>query len=108
MRTQNAFTLLLNRFTRANRLRLVPPPTPPHLSTPKRPKFGLALNVSRGPTHPRQPDRREANPLLAPRAKVVIGLAFLLALSAQAGVREVGSIGLTVGNLERELFFYTN
>ena len=31
-----------------------------------------------------------------------------LTLSAQAGVREVGAIGLTVGDLDRELMFYTN
>ena len=31
-----------------------------------------------------------------------------LTLSAQAGVREVGAIGLTVGDLNRELMFYTN
>src|SRR4030095_15445455 len=31
-----------------------------------------------------------------------------LTLSAQAGVREVGPIGLTVGDLDRELMFYTN
>jgi catechol 2,3-dioxygenase-like lactoylglutathione lyase family enzyme len=29
-------------------------------------------------------------------------------LSAQAGVREVGAIGLTVGDLDRELIFYAN
>src|SRR5437867_835915 len=34
-------------------------------------------------------------------------LAFF-ASSTQAGVREVGGIGLTVGNLDRELMFYTN
>ena len=31
-----------------------------------------------------------------------------LTLSAQAAVREVGPIGLTVGDLDRELMFYTN
>jgi hypothetical protein len=31
-----------------------------------------------------------------------------LTLSAHAGVREVGAIGMTVGDLDRELMFYTN
>ena len=35
-------------------------------------------------------------------------LAFILTLPALAGVREVGAIGLTVGDLNRELVFYTN
>ncbi len=108
MRTRNAFTLLLKRFTRANRLRTVHPPTPAYLHTPKRPKFGLALGSSRKRTSRRRLARRDSNPLLALGAKIVVGLAFFLVLSAQAGVREVGSIGLTVGNLDRELFFYTN
>jgi len=42
-------------------------------------------------------------------AKAALLLLFLvLTLSAQAGVREVGAIGLTVGDLDRELMFYTN
>jgi catechol 2,3-dioxygenase-like lactoylglutathione lyase family enzyme len=44
-----------------------------------------------------------------PLAKAVLFLLLAaLTLSAQAGVREVGAIGLTVGNLDRELMFYTN
>lgn len=35
-------------------------------------------------------------------------LALVLALPVIAGVREVGAIGLTVGDLNRELHFYTN
>jgi len=35
-------------------------------------------------------------------------LLLALTLSARAGVREVGAIGLTVGDLDRELMFYTN
>jgi hypothetical protein len=68
----------------------------------------LALRSSRNRTNQRQPARRDSNRLLALGAKTVVGLVFFLALSAQAGVREVGPIGLTVDNLERELFFYTN
>jgi catechol 2,3-dioxygenase-like lactoylglutathione lyase family enzyme len=100
MQKRDAFLfMLLKRFTRANRIRAVHPPTPAHLYTPKRPKFGLALRSSRKRTNQRR---------LAPGAKIVVGLAFFLVLSAQGGVREVGSVGLTVGNLDRELFFYTN
>src|SRR3982750_196448 len=38
----------------------------------------------------------------------LILLLLALTRSAQAGVREVGAIGLTVGDLDRELMFYTN
>jgi catechol 2,3-dioxygenase-like lactoylglutathione lyase family enzyme len=42
-------------------------------------------------------------------AKAALFLLFVwLTLSVQAGVREVGAIGLTVGDLHRELMFYTN
>jgi catechol 2,3-dioxygenase-like lactoylglutathione lyase family enzyme len=101
--------MLMKRFTRASRLRAVPPPIPPHLHTPKRPKFGLALKTSRSRTNQRQPERRSSNPLPALGAKVAaVGLMLFFGVAAQAGVREVGAIGLTVGNLDRELFFYTN
>src|SRR6266404_1476158 len=44
-----------------------------------------------------------------PQAKAALFLLFVgLALAVQAGVREVGAIGLTVGDLDRELMFYTN
>src|SRR5947208_7479272 len=44
-----------------------------------------------------------------PLAKAALFLLLAaLTLSAQAGVREVGEIGLTVGDLDRELMFYTN
>src|SRR5204863_1221296 len=44
-----------------------------------------------------------------PLAKAALFLLLAaLTLSAQAGVGEVGAIGLTVGDLERELMFYTN
>lgn len=44
-----------------------------------------------------------------PLAKAVLFLLLAaLTLSAQAGVRGVGAIGLTVGDLDRELMFYTN
>jgi len=44
-----------------------------------------------------------------PLARAALFLLFVgLTLSVHAGVREVGGIGLTVGNLDRELMFYTN
>jgi catechol 2,3-dioxygenase-like lactoylglutathione lyase family enzyme len=44
-----------------------------------------------------------------PLAKAALFLLLAaLTLPAQAGVREVGAIGLTVGDLDRELMFYTN
>jgi catechol 2,3-dioxygenase-like lactoylglutathione lyase family enzyme len=51
----------------------------------------------------------EARTLWALGARVALVLALLVAsLAVQAAVREVGAIGLTVGNLERVLPFYTN
>jgi catechol 2,3-dioxygenase-like lactoylglutathione lyase family enzyme len=50
----------------------------------------------------------EQRTLWALAAKVSIALLLFVALSAQAAVREVGAIGLTVGDLDRVLPFYTN
>jgi len=41
-------------------------------------------------------------------AKVALALLLLITTAAQAAVREVGAIGLTVGDLDRVLPFYTN
>ena len=41
-------------------------------------------------------------------ARVALALLLLLTTAAQAAVREVGAIGLTVGDLDRVLPFYTN
>src|SRR5437867_11365856 len=50
----------------------------------------------------------ERNALWALGARFVVVLLFLIAsLSSQAAVREVGAIGLTVGDLDRALKFYT-
>ncbi len=50
----------------------------------------------------------ERNALRALGARVVLVLAlFAASLSSQGAVREVGAIGLTVGNLDRELEFFT-
>src|SRR6266404_3238367 len=44
-----------------------------------------------------------------PMARAALFLLFVgLTLSVQAGVREVSVIGLTVGDLDRELMFFTN
>src|ERR1041385_5744869 len=94
MRKSNSVAhLLLNRFIRASRISTVHPPKPPHLSIPRRWKFGSALKRFAG----------------APVNRIAAVLVLLaITLSAQAGVREVGAIGLTVGDLNRELFFFTN
>ena len=50
----------------------------------------------------------ERNALWALGARVVLVLVlFAASLSSQGAVREVGAIGLTVGNLDRELEFFT-
>src|SRR5581483_7410075 len=107
MQKRNVFLfMLMKRFVRANRIRAAHPPTPPRLSTPKRPGFGLALKTSLPaipwpcPVRARlncskhQPHSDEARPhkrFLALGVKiVVVGLALFLGLPAQAGVREVG------------------
>ena len=41
-------------------------------------------------------------------AKVALALVLFVTIAAQAAVREVGAIGLTVGDLDRVLPFYTN
>jgi catechol 2,3-dioxygenase-like lactoylglutathione lyase family enzyme len=51
----------------------------------------------------------EQRTLWALGAKVaLVLLSFVVSLSSQAAVREVGAIGLTVGDLDRVLPFYTN
>src|SRR6266705_2418104 len=51
----------------------------------------------------------EARALWALGAKVGLVLWFLvISLAAQAAVREVGAIGLTVGNLDQEISFFTH
>ncbi len=82
---------LTRRFIKANRIPAIhPPQLPPHSKSGWR-ESGPALKLG-------------ARPFLAAAA---CGLLFL-ALPAQAGVRAVGAIGLTVDNLDRELAFYTN
>ena len=104
MRKQNVFlNWIVKRFVRANRIPPVHSPLIPPLSKLRRRESGEALNGF----------ERTENVSIGfweiPLAKAALFLLLVaLTLSAQAGVREVGAIGLTVGNLDRELMFYTN
>lgn len=112
--------VLVKRFVRANRIPAIHSPLIPPLPKLRRRESGEALNAF-GETTPHpiplpigwgEGVRRtsEGNPLWEmPLAKAALFLLLAaLTLSAQAGVREVGAIGLTVGDLDRELMFYTN
>jgi catechol 2,3-dioxygenase-like lactoylglutathione lyase family enzyme len=90
MHLRNAFTeILIRRLARANRIPAVHPAQATGLAASQRRWSGSALKLFR-PTH---------------AMFAVFVMAFL---PAGAGVREVGAIGLTVGNLGRVLPFYTN
>ena len=94
---------MLKRFVRANRIPVVHSPLIPSLPKLGRRESGEALNAF----------ERTENARVAfwemPLAKAALFLLLAaLTLSAQAGAGEVGAIGLTVGDLERELMFYTN
>ena len=52
--------------------------------------------------------RRGVPAVFALAKAAVFALAFVLTLPALSGVREVGTIGLTVNNLDKELAFFTN
>ncbi len=95
--------VMLKRFVRANRIPVVHSPLIPPPPRLGRRESGEALNAF----------ERTANASVGfwemPLAKAALFLLFVaLTLSAQAGVREVGAIGLTVGDLDRESMFYTN
>jgi catechol 2,3-dioxygenase-like lactoylglutathione lyase family enzyme len=117
----------VRRFVRANRIPIVPPPQGPRLAASKRRWSGSALKAFDtergglgrsafesagtrripGPLRARECCGRDSlAPLLAPA--VLLLLLAVLAASTQAGVREVGAIGLTVADLGHELNFYTN
>jgi catechol 2,3-dioxygenase-like lactoylglutathione lyase family enzyme len=104
MLKRNVFTdVMLKRFVRANRIPAVHPPLIPPLPKSGWQESGEALNAF----------ERTENARVwfwkIPLAKAALFLLLAaLTLSAQAGVREVGAIGLTVGDLNRELMFYTN
>ncbi len=95
--------VMVKRFVRANRIPAVHSPLIPPLAKSGRRDSGEALNAF---------DRTERSGIglwAASFAKAALSfLLLVLTLSARAGVREVGAIGLTVGDLDRELMFYTN
>src|SRR6266853_3376299 len=104
MRKQHAFVnVILKRFVRANRTPAVHSPLILPLSKLGRRESGQALNAFK------RTKRRGVRLWEASLAKAGLFLLFLaLTLSVQASIREVGVIGLTVGDLNRELMFYTN
>jgi len=93
----------LKRFVRANRIPVVHSPLIPPPKKMGRRESGEALNAFE-PTENARVGFWEMP--LAKAALFLLLAAFTL--SAQAGVREVGAIRLTVGDLDRELIFYTN
>lgn len=110
---------MVRRFVRTSRTSLLHPPPTSRLSDSKPCWCGSALNVF--VTNPdsdrtlvgaaRCADRTPPRgvPTLSELARLATFLALLfLTISSQAGVREVGAIGLTVNDLERVLAFYTN
>src|SRR6266567_1085446 len=104
MLKRNVFVdVMLKRFVRANRIPAVHSPLIPPLSELGRRESGEALNAFE------RTENASVGFLEMPLAKAALFLLLAaLTLSAQAGVREVGAIGLTVGDLRRELMFYTN
>ena len=94
---------MLKRFVRANRIPAVHSPLIPPLPKLGRRESGDALNAFE------RTENARVGFWKMPLAKAALFLLLAaLTLSAQAGVREVGAIGLTVGDLDRELMFYTN
>ena len=94
---------MLKRFVRANRIPVVHSPLIPPPQKLGRRESGEALNAFE------RTENARVGFWEMPLAKAALFLLLAaLTLSAQAGVREVGAIGLTVGDLDRELMFYTN
>ncbi len=126
MQKRNVFmAIMLQRFVRANRIPAVHSPLILPFSKLGQRGSGEALNAFDGSEGRARHSVRAVSLLqvrdgqatahpttprvwkLAAKASLLL-LLVALALSAQAGVREVGPIGLTVGDLDRELTFYTN
>src|SRR5712671_5993764 len=104
MLKRNVFMdVMLKRFVRANRISAVHSPLiPPHSKLGRR-ESGEALNAFE-----RTESARVGFWEMTLAKAALFPLLAALMLSAQAGVREVGAIGLTVADLDRELMFYTN
>src|SRR6266571_9447696 len=104
MLKRNVFMdVMVKRFVRANRIPAVHSPLIPPLAKSGRRDSGEALNAFE------RTERSGIGLWAASFAKAALSfLLLVLTLSARAGVREVGAIGLTVGDLDRELMFYTN
>ena len=104
MLKRNVFiNVLVKRLVRANRIPAVHSPLIPPLHKLGRRESGEALNAFE------RTENARVGFWEIPLAKAALFLLLaVLTLSAQAGVREVGAIGLTVGDLDRELMFYTN
>src|SRR5258707_9987564 len=104
MLKQNAFmNVLVKRFVRANRIPAVHSPLIPLLSKLGRRESGEALNAFE------LKQSADVGFWETPLTRIALFLLItMFALSALAGVHEVGAIGLTVEDLNRELMFYTN
>src|SRR6266516_726699 len=104
MLKRNVFMdVMLKRFVRANRIPVVHSPLIPPLPKLGRRESGEALNAFE------RTENARVGFWEMPLAKAALFLLLAaLTVSAQAGVREVGAIGLTVRDLDRELVFYTN
>src|SRR5690349_24447134 len=97
------------RFVRADRIAAVHPPAIPPTTASEQRESDPSLNVFIESVNQHRPERRGFGPFWALTARAIITFAFVsFLLSAQAGVREVGAIGLTVNNLGSELNFFTN
>jgi catechol 2,3-dioxygenase-like lactoylglutathione lyase family enzyme len=102
MQKRNILTAILaTRFVRASRMPAVHPPFIPPLSKLERRESGEALNAF-------ERNERGGAGFWGASLAALFLLLPALALPAQAAVREVGAIGLTVRELDRELMFYTN
>ncbi len=108
---------MAKRFARASRISVVHPPHLPPQSKLGRRESGPVQNfTAKRANGPDDSDSshsllqcRGQDSFWAPGARTMAILSLLvLTLSARAGVREVGTIGLTVDNLDRELEFFTN
>ncbi len=95
MKRKSAFLeIVARRLKRAGRHHISRLPAYPTLPPPIHGKWRPALNASR------------ANAAIG-RCLILLA-SFLIVCRAVAGVRAVGEIGLTVGDLQREVAFYTN